>query len=175
MVVQVLSHASTARLLCGSKCEAYCSGGWTSRFVPRNILKDSFTYCLIRAGRSPRSAQLSLGGGTESLPYTLRLVVQLVQVYTTGADVIFLGVDQALLANVAALGRSVEEIREFRDRPDDLEHLEGVLAVDDGARAAVFEGNVVSLCRDGLKISLICPLRERGFPTCHVLHKHTGI
>ena len=113
MVVRGLSHASTARLLCGSECEAYCSGDWASRFIPHDILKDSFTYCLIRAGRSPRSAQLLLGGGTESLPDTLRLVVQLVQVYTAGAYLINLGVGQALLADVAALGHSEEDIREF--------------------------------------------------------------
>ena len=93
MVVRGLSYASTARLLCRSECQAYCAGGGVSRFVPRDILKDSFTYCLIRAGRSPRSAQLTPWGGTESLPDTLWLVVQLVQVYTTGADLIFVGVD----------------------------------------------------------------------------------
>ena len=103
-------------------------------------------------------------------------MVQVFQVYTTGADLIFLGVDQALLADVTALGRSEEEIRESRDRPEGLEHLEnlgGVLAGDDGARVAGFEGSLRSLCRGGSKISLICPLR--GFPSCHVLHKHRRI
>ncbi|KAJ1495698.1 hypothetical protein T484DRAFT_1924939 [Baffinella frigidus] len=77
-----------------------------------------FTYCLIRAGRSPRFAQLSLGGGTESLPATLRLVVQLLHVYTSGVDVIFLGTDQA-----QAVDSGVGPTFEGRNRPKDLDHL----------------------------------------------------
>ena len=132
----------------------------TSRYSER------FIYILSHSGRSqtcPRSAQLLLGGGTESLPGTLRLVVQLVQVYTTGANIVFLGVDQALLADVAALGRSEEEIREFRDRPEGLEHLGGVLVVDDGAGAAGFEGSLGSLCRGGKKICFNLSPSRKGF------------
>jgi hypothetical protein len=53
----ILEQAMVGRKLPGSLLMR--SG---SRGVPPGILKGSFTYCLIRAGRSPRSVQFSLGG-----------------------------------------------------------------------------------------------------------------